>query len=59
MCVYRVDRFISLATLWDILTAATLLGSVTPMIPVPLERNRRERGKQRYDSISGVKKGFK
>lgn len=34
---YRVDRFISLATLWDMLTAATLLGSVIPIIPLPLQ----------------------
>lgn len=34
---HRVDRFISLATLWDMLTAATLLGSVMPIIPLPLQ----------------------
>ncbi|TNN66833.1 hypothetical protein EYF80_022902 [Liparis tanakae] len=37
---YRVDRFISLATLWDMLTAATLLGSVIPIIPLPLQETR-------------------
>lgn len=34
---YCVGRFISLATLWDMLTAATLLGSVIPIIPLPLQ----------------------
>lgn len=42
---YCVGRFISLATRWDMLTAATLLGSVMPMIPLPLETQNKEEHK--------------
>lgn len=38
--IYCVGRFISLATLWDMLTAATLLGSVMPIILPPLQESR-------------------
>lgn len=33
---HRCDRFISLATRWDMATAATRRGSVTPMMLSPL-----------------------
>lgn len=36
-CTHRLLRFISVATLYDILMAATLLGSVTAMMPSPLK----------------------
>lgn len=41
-CTHRLLRFISVATLYDILMAATLLGSVTAMMPSPLKSKNKQ-----------------